>query len=82
MIIEAVAYLTEHPELSHGPIRLCFTCDEEIGHGVDHLDPKKLAAVCCYTLDGGGHDMIDVETFSADLAVVTVHGVNIHPSIG
>jgi tripeptide aminopeptidase len=82
VIIEAVAYLTEHPELSHGPIRLCFTCDEEIGHGVDHLDPKKLAAVCCYTLDGGGHDMIDVETFSADLAVVTVHGVNIHPSIG
>ncbi|MGC3972400.1 MAG: peptidase T [Pirellulales bacterium] len=82
VIVEAIAYLTEHPDLSHGPIRLCFTCDEEIGHGVDHLDPKKLAAVCCYTLDGGGRDMIDMETFSADLAVITVHGVNIHPSIG
>ena len=81
VIMEAIAYLVEHPELVHGPVRICFTCDEEIGHGVDHLDPKKLAAVCCYTLDGSGHDLIDVETFSADLAVVTVRGINIHPSI-
>src|SRR5207245_3484331 len=34
------------------------------------------------TLDGGGVGEIDVETFSADLAVVTIKGVNIHPSIG
>jgi tripeptide aminopeptidase len=38
--------------------------------------------VACYTLDGSGADEIDVETFSADLAIVTVRGVNIHPSIG
>jgi len=82
VIVEAIAYLVEHPEIEHGPVRLCFTCDEEIGHGVDHVDPKKLAAVCCYTLDGAGRDEIDVETFSADLAIVTVRGVNIHPSIG
>jgi tripeptide aminopeptidase len=82
VIVEAIAWLVEHPELQHGPIRLCFTCDEEIGHGVDHVDPKKLAAVCCYTLDGAGRDEIDIETFSADLAIVAVRGVNIHPSIG
>jgi tripeptide aminopeptidase len=82
VIVEAIAYLVEHPQVQHGPIRLCFTCDEEIGHGVDHVDPRKLAAVCCYTLDGAGRDEIDVETFSADLAIVTVRGVNIHPSIG
>ena len=35
----------------------------------------------CYTLDGQGSDLIDVETFSADLAEVTIRGVNIHPSI-
>jgi tripeptide aminopeptidase len=62
-------------------VRICFTCDEEIGRGVDHLDPKQLDAVACYTLDGQGADTIDVETFSADLALVTVRGVNIHPSI-
>lgn len=80
-IVEAAAWLAEHPEVEHGPVRLAFTCDEEIGRGVDHLDVKELGAVACYTLDGQGADTIDVETFSADLAVVTVRGVNIHPSI-
>jgi len=82
VIVEAIAMLAERPEIKHGPIRVCLTCDEEIGHGVDHVDPKKLGAVCCYTLDGGGADMIDVETFSADQAVVKFTGINIHPSIG
>lgn len=81
VIMEAIEQLAERPELKHGPLRVCFTCDEEIGHGVDHVDPKKLAAVCCYTLDGAGEDEIDVETFSADLATITFVGVNIHPSI-
>ena len=42
---------------------------------------KKLGATVAYTLDGGGTGEIDGETFSADLAVVTIKGVNIHPSI-
>lgn len=82
VIMSAAAYLMEHPEIPHGPIRLCFTCDEEIGRGVDHLDLKKLNAQCAYTLDGHAQGYVDCETFSADLAVVTVRGVNIHPSIG
>jgi len=81
VIMEAAAHLLAHPGITHGPIRVCFTCDEEIGHGVDHLDLQKLGAAAGYTLDGGGVGEIDVETFSADLAVVTIHGVNIHPSI-
>ena len=81
VIMEAAAHLLAHPEMPHGPIRVCFTCDEEIGHGVDHVDLKKLGAVVGYTLDGGGQGEIDGETFSADLAVVTITGVNIHPSI-
>ena len=81
IIMEATAYLMAHPEIPHGPIRVCFTCDEEIGHGVDHLDLTKLGAHVGYTLDGGGTGEIDGETFSADLAVVTITGVNIHPAI-
>lgn len=81
IIVEAAQHLLEHPEIKHGPIRILFTCDEEIGHGVDHVDMSKLGADVCYTLDGAAADAIDVETFSADLAVVTVRGVNIHPSI-
>jgi tripeptide aminopeptidase len=82
VIMEATAQLLARPEIPHGPIRVCFTCDEEIGHGVDHLDLKKLGARVGYTLDGAGAGEIDGETFSADLAVVTVRGVNIHPSVG
>jgi tripeptide aminopeptidase len=81
VIMETAAYLAEHAEIEHGPVRLCFTCDEEVGRGVDKLDLDQIGAVACYTLDGQGADTIDVETFSADLAAVTVRGVNIHPSI-
>jgi len=81
VIMEAAAQLMARPEVPHGPIRVCFTCDEEIGHGVDHVDLNKLGAVVGYTLDGGGQGEIDGETFSADLAVVTIRGVNIHPAI-
>lgn len=81
IIMETAAWLIEHPEISHGPVRICFTCDEEIGHGVDKLNLREIDAAVCYTLDGHGSNEIDVETFSADQAVVTIRGVNIHPSI-
>lgn len=81
VIMETTAWLLEHPEIAHGPVRICFTCDEEVGRGVDKLTPEMIGAVACYTLDGEGVDTIDVETFSADLALVTIEGVNIHPSI-
>jgi tripeptide aminopeptidase len=81
VIMEAAAHLAAHPEVPHGPIRVCFTCDEEIGHGVDHLDLAKLGARVAYTLDGGGTGEIDGETFSADLAVVTITGANSHPGL-
>ena len=81
IIMETAAWLVEHPEIAHGPVRICFTCDEEIGRGVDKLDLREIGAAACYTLDGHGSGEIDVETFSADQAVVTVGGVNIHPSI-
>jgi tripeptide aminopeptidase len=81
VIMETAAHLAAHPEVPHVPVRVCFTCDEEIGRGVDHVDLKKLGAHVGYTLDGAGAGEIDVETFSADLAVVTVTGVNIHPAL-
>ncbi|MDX1963306.1 MAG: peptidase T [Pirellulales bacterium] len=82
VIMELAQWLVEHPEILHGDIRVLFTCDEEIGHGVDHVDLKSLAADVAYTLDGRGRDEIENETFSADLAIVNIRGVNTHPSIG
>ncbi len=81
IIMETAAWLVEHPEIPHGPVRICFTCDEEVGRGVDKITPQEIGATVCYTLDGHGSNEIDVETFSADQAVVTIRGINIHPSI-
>ena len=82
IIMETVTGLQQQPQLPHGPLRILFTCDEEIGRGVDHLDLPALGATVCYTLDGPAAGQIDVETFSADLASVTIRGINIHPAIG
>lgn len=81
IIMEVAQHLIESPHLLHGPIRLLFTCDEEIGRGTDKIDLEKLAATVAYTLDGGGAGVIDVETFSADAMRVTFIGNNIHPAI-
>lgn len=82
VIMEAVRHLHANKNIPHGPIRVCFTCDEEIGHGVDHIDLKKLGADVAYTLDGMGQGEVEGETFSADKATVAITGINIHPSIG
>ncbi|HEV7279321.1 MAG TPA: peptidase T [Pirellulaceae bacterium] len=81
VIVEAAARLMERRELPHGPVRIFFTCDEEIGRGVEYVDLAKVNAVAAYTLDGEGAGAIDDETFDAMKAVVTFHGINIHPSI-
>ncbi|AWM41506.1 Peptidase T [Gemmata obscuriglobus] len=81
VIMEAARLLTENPQIPHGPVRIVFTCDEEIGFGVKHLEPAQIGAAVAYTLDGAGSGEIEDETFSADAATVTITGVNIHPSI-
>lgn len=82
VIMTAAERLLADHSIPHGPIRLCFTCDEEIGRGCDHVDLAKVGSVCGYTLDSDGVGRVDVETFSADQAIVTIEGVNTHPSIG
>jgi len=79
VIMTAAAHLVAHPEIRHGPIRIVFTCDEEIGHGTDKLDLKKIGAQVAYTLDGDDEAGLEIETWSADQAIVTITGKNIHP---
>jgi tripeptide aminopeptidase len=79
-IVMAMArHLLANPELAHGPIRVCFTPDEEIGRGVHPDLPADLRADVAYTLDGAEVGEIVYETFSADKAVVTIQGVSTHP---
>jgi len=78
-IMAAVEYLLTHPEISHGPIRIGFTPDEEVGNGTAHFDVKKFGAHCAYTMDGETLGELQVETFSADSITATFHGFNTHP---
>ena len=80
VIMTAAGRLLADPTIPHGPVRLLFTVDEEIGRGIEGLDFEKLGGVCGYTLDSSGSGIIDCETFSADQATVVVTGVNSHPS--
>lgn len=75
----AARHLLENPDIKHGPIRLAFTPDEEIGRGVDPRLPADMGADFAYTFDGGKPGEIEFETFSADGAVVKVTGVSAHP---
>ena len=81
IIMQLVATLMRNPDLLRPTVRVLFTCDEEIGRGVDHVDVDGLGAVVAYTLDGPAANFVDVETFSADGARVTIRGENIHPAI-
>ncbi|PKO99582.1 MAG: peptidase T, partial [Bacteroidetes bacterium HGW-Bacteroidetes-9] len=78
-IITAVEYLVKHPEIKHGPIKIGFTPDEEIGRGVDHFDVKKFGADWAYTMDGGEIGELEFENFNAASAKVAIQGRNIHP---
>ncbi len=78
-IMAAVEYLLSHPEIAHGPIRIGFTPDEEVGNGTAHFDVEKFGAHCAYTMDGETLGELQVETFSADSITITFHGFNTHP---
>ncbi|OUN89754.1 peptidase T [Blautia sp. An46] len=78
-ILTAAQYLLAHPEIPHGPVRIGFTPDEEIGQGTDHFDVEKFGADFAYTMDGGECGELEYENFNAAEAVADFHGVSIHP---
>jgi tripeptide aminopeptidase len=78
-IMTVIEWLKDHPEFEHGPIRIAFTTDEEVGKGADHFDVEAFGADYAYTLDGSDLGEIEDETFSADTANVTIEGHDVHP---
>ena len=65
--------------IPHGRIAVCFTPDEEVGHGAALLDFDRLGADFAYTVDGGALEEVNFETFNAAAAHWDVTGFNIHP---
>ena len=77
-IMAAVETILEK-NIKHGEVRIIFTTDEEIGHGTDGLDVQEIGCDYGYTVDGGPLGEIEYENFNAAAAVLTVHGVGVHP---
>ena len=78
-IMTAIEYLSAHPEIKHGEIRVGFGPDEEIGVGADKFDAEDFDVDFAYTVDGGPLGELQYETFSAAGAELTFQGRNVHP---
>lgn len=78
-ILTAMEYLTMHPEIPHGTIRVGFTPDEEIGRGVDYFNVEAFGADFAYTIDGCELGELQCENFNAASAKLHFNGVSVHP---
>ena len=78
-IVSAMEYLIQHPEIKHGPIKVGFTPDEEIGRGAHKFDVEKFGAEWAYTMDGSQIGELEYENFNAAAALIKVNGKIVHP---
>jgi tripeptide aminopeptidase len=78
-IMGALEVLVREPELRYPTLRVCFNPDEEIGRGADRFPLDRFDCPLAVTIDGSFSGEINLETFSADKAVITFTGVSVHP---
>ncbi len=78
LIMTALKWMQEHPEIEHGPYEIIFTPDEETGKGMNLFPVKKLDSACCYTFDGGERGVIESECFNAYIAKISFTGNVVH----
>jgi tripeptide aminopeptidase len=79
VIMATLEYLNAHPDVPHPTIRIGFTPDEEIGRGTAKFPIDTFGADVAFTLDGTFDGELNIETFNADSAHVTITGVATHP---
>lgn len=79
LIMTAAEHLLAHPEIKHGPVKVCFTIDEETGTGIGYFDLERFGADYAYTIDGADLGKIDYGNFNADNFVISIEGKNCHP---
>jgi tripeptide aminopeptidase len=78
-IMAAIAHLASQPDIPHGPVKVAFNPDEEIGRGVIHFPVETFGAAAAYTVDGSTAGELQAETFSGAQVRMHVHGRAIHP---
>jgi len=79
IVMSALEFYQKNPGLPRPTIRVAFTPDEEIGRGTARFPMETFGADVAFTLDGSFDGEVNVETFHADSAHVTITGVSTHP---
>ncbi len=77
-IMDAVQFLQSHPQIKHGPLKILFTPDEEIGHGTENIDLTKVRADFGYTLDADGLGTFEDENYFAQGLTLRIKGNPVH----
>ena len=78
IIMGAAEYLISNPEISHGPVEIIFTPDEETGKGLPEFPLESLKSKACYTLDGGPIGELEIECFNAWAVNIEFSGKSMH----
>ena len=71
-------YLQKRPEITHGPLELIFSPDEETGKGLPEFPVNDIHAKVCYTLDGGPLGELEWECFNAWSVDIKFTGIAMH----
>lgn len=78
VIMELAQVLMTDSSIKHGDVKLCFTCDEEIGKSTRHFDLERFSCDFAYSMDGGELGEFYYDNFNCGIAQVTVKGVVAH----
>ncbi len=79
IIMDFLQKCQEDENIKHGKILVCFSPDEEIGTGIQHIDLSQFPADYAYTVDGGKVNEVTYECFNGASAELVFHGNSIHP---
>ncbi len=66
-------------KLNMVPFALDLHQTKEIGRGPHKFDVDRFNADFAYTMDGSQYGELQYESFNAAEAIITCHGVNVHP---
>jgi tripeptide aminopeptidase len=79
IVMAALEHYLKNPGLLRPTVRIAFTPDEEIGRGTAKFPIETFGADLAFTIDGSFDGEVNVETFHADSAHVTITGISTHP---
>ena len=69
VIMQMAKTLMTHPEIGHGQVNICFTCDEEIGKSTLNFNLEKFNCDFAYSMDGGELGEFYYDNFNCGIAM-------------